>query len=79
MKHIVVKGDFAFLYFNKHFYTKEKVKLSVKEYKDFVKSSFSEVGNYFVVKVNLISQDYPLNYICDEIFNHVLASENGNK
>lgn len=74
MKKIVFKEDFALLYLNKEFYKKKHITDSIKTYKDFLKGKISEMGNYFVIKVEPISKT-ELETASYELLNYILATE----
>ena len=77
MKKIVLKDDFAFIYLNKLFYTKELILDTIGEYKDFFKASITEVGKYIVLKIEKVNDDYPLEVLAKEYLNLLLSKEYG--
>jgi len=74
-KNIVFKDNFAFLYLNKNIYTKSKIKEAIIEFKDFIKPSISQIGEYIVIKIETITQDYDLKELTYEFANYILAKE----
>ncbi len=77
MKKIVLKDDFAFVYLNKLFYTKEFILDTIKDYKDFFKASITDVGKYVVLKIEKINDDYSLEVLVKEYLNLLLSKEYG--
>lgn len=78
MKSIVVKDNFAFIYFNKSFFDVNSIKETITEYNDFIKTTVTELGKYYIVKCELISKEHTLDKIAREFSNYVLALENKN-
>ena len=74
MKKIVLKEGFAFLYLNKNFYNKENILESLKEYKDFFKGHFTDLGKYFIIKVENTS-DYETKTLAEEFANFLISKE----
>ena len=77
MKKIVLKDDFAFVYLNKLFYTKELILDTINDYKDFFNASISEVGKYVVLKIEKKNDDYSLDVLAKEYLNLLLSKEYG--
>lgn len=75
MKKIIIKDNFAFLYLSDLFYKKEAILTTIKIYDEFVSASFSNLGNYFVIKFELKSLDYKLEKIVNEFSNYLLSVE----
>lgn len=72
MKKTIIKENFAFSYFPKELFTREKISLSTLEYKDFAKFELKELGNYFTLKTYDV-KEYSLQTIVLEIQNFILA------
>jgi len=75
MKKIVINKDFAFIYLNPNFYNKESILTTINQYKDFINSSISQLGKYYVVKIERKTNDYSLETLANEISNYILSIE----
>lgn len=75
MKKIVYQENFAFIYFTKEFYNKQKIENSILNYSDFVTHNLGELGKYFVLKISLKNDDYTLKTLSEEISNYILSEE----
>lgn len=76
MKKIVIKDNFAFVYLNSSFYTKDAINSALEVYKDFFKAQISELGKYSVVKIEKLNDDFTLEALAYEFLNYVLSEEN---
>lgn len=75
MKKIVIKDNFAFIYLNSNFYNKEVIIMTIDIYKDFFKAQISQIGKYYIIKIEKINLDFTLENISNEFLNYILANE----
>lgn len=75
MKKIVIKDSFAFIYLNKEFYNPVSIKISLNQYSEFVNSSISELGKYYVIKLDLMDYSFTFKEIANEITNYIMSEE----
>ncbi len=75
MKKIVLKDNFAYVYLNMNFYSKDKILQTLNVYKEFFKSSITELGKYFVVKIEKLDENFSLEQLSKEFANYLLAQE----
>jgi hypothetical protein len=74
MKKIVLQNGFAFVYLNSSFYNKDCILSSIETYKEFFSAHFSQLGKYFIVKIENIS-DHETKTLAEEFSNYLLSQE----
>lgn len=79
MKRIVFKDDFAFIYLNKKFYTRNNILNTIEIYKEFFQASITELGNYTTIKIEQINSDHTIETLAKEFSNYLIAREYENK
>ena len=79
MKKIVLKDNFAFIYLNKNIYSKESILEAIEIYKEFFKSSITQLGDYTTVKIEPIDTEYEIQVLANEFSNYILSLERGVK
>lgn len=77
MNKIVIKEGFGFVYLNRNFYDKSVVLNTLVVYEEFFRSSLSEIGNYFVVRVDRIDESYSVEELLREFSNYLINGEYG--
>lgn len=75
MKKLVLKEDFAFIYLNKSFYTKELIIKTLSIYKEFFNSSINELGKYIVLKLELVDTSFKIEELSREYLNYLLSEQ----
>ena len=75
MKTLVLQNDFAYLYLNRAFYRKELIMDTFETYKEFLKANIKEMGKYFVVKLNLVDNNFTIEVLSREFLNYLIAKE----
>jgi hypothetical protein len=75
MKQLVLKDNFAYLYLNVNFYSTEKILNTLVVYKEFFKPSTSELGKYFVVKIEKLDENFSLEELAREFLNYLISKE----
>ena len=75
MKKIVFKDKFAFIYLNKSFYQKNNILNTLEIYKDVVKCSMTQLGDYVTIKIERIKENYSLNILAKEFVNYLIAKQ----
>lgn len=74
MKKLEIKENFAFIYLNKNIYSKKAIFNSLETYSDFFHSSFTELGKYFIVKIQRKTTDYTTKKLAKEYANYLISS-----
>ena len=75
MKKPVIKGNFAFLYLRKGFYSENGVLSAINAYSDFLRVFRSDMGKYCVLKLEKIDDSYTLEELSNELLNYILGCE----
>ncbi len=75
MKKIVIQNNFAYLYLNSNFYEKNSILNTIRIYSDFLKFNFKKIGNYYVVKMELIDNNFSISKLINEFINYLLSIE----
>ena len=75
MKKIVIKDNFALIYFPQSFYSKKIIIDTLETYKEILKGQVGEIGKYFVTKIEPITNDYSIKLLCKEYSNYILSQE----
>lgn len=71
MKKIVVQDSYAFIYLNKQVYSKEALKQTITDFKEFITPSYKEFGNYITLKLEANTTDYSLETLSNEFMNYL--------
>ena len=79
MKTIVIKEDFAFVYFTVSFYNVDDIVDTLKIYSEFLNGSVVRIGKYFVAKLERVDDEVSLEVLSREFSNYVLSKGYGVK
>lgn len=73
MKQLVVQENFAFIYLNTTIYSQNSIKTTLNAFREFIIPSLTSLGNYTVVKYELLTSHYTLEEIGNELLNYILG------